>query len=84
MNEQPWRFVYARTEAFLARLRPLLREMNQVWANRAPLLIFLFSRRHFAEDGRRNRTAQFDCGSAWMSFALQARRMGLYTHAITR
>jgi len=82
MNEQPWRFVYARTPAALARFRPLLREMNQVWASRAPVLIFLFATRRFAADGRRNRTAQFDCGAAWMSLALQARKMGLYTHAM--
>ena len=82
MNEQPWRFVYARTEAALAKVRPLLREMNRVWASRAPVLIFLFARRRFAEDGRPNRTAQFDCGAAWMSLALQARRMGMFTHAM--
>lgn len=81
-NEQPWLFRYARSEPDLARFRSLLVEGNRVWAGAAPLLILVLARRHFARTGEPNRWAEFDCGAAWMSLALQARRLGLYTHAM--
>jgi nitroreductase len=55
---------------------------NQRWALSAPLLMFVLARRRFKEGGRENRHAPFDAGSAWMSLALQARKMGLYAHAM--
>jgi nitroreductase len=60
----------------------LLVEKNQRWAARCPLLMFVLARRQFKEGGRENRHAPFDAGSAWMSVALQARRLGLYAHAM--
>ncbi len=81
-NEQPWLFVYA-TEAEQRRnLASVLVEKNQRWAARCPLLMFVLARRQFKEGGRENRHAPFDAGSAWMSLALQARRLGLYAHAM--
>ena len=81
-NEQPWRFHYAtRTadrEAYLSALVP----RNRLWAERAPLLIFVVARRSFHQSGRDNRHAPFDAGAAWLSLALQARKMGLYAHAM--
>jgi nitroreductase len=81
-NEQPWRFYYAATpadrEAFLSALVP----RNQLWAGRAPLLIFILARRTFGQSGRDNRHAPFDAGAAWVCLALQARKMGLYAHAM--
>ena len=44
--------------------------------------MFLLARRQFKEGGRENRHAPFDAGSAWMSLSLQARRLGLYAHAM--
>ena len=32
--------------------------------------------------GADNRHAKFDAGAAWMSLALQARKLGLYAHAM--
>src|SRR6478735_938949 len=43
-NQQPWLFVYASRAETLTRLRTLLKESNQRWASRAPLLIFVFAR----------------------------------------
>ncbi len=83
-NEQPWRVVYAEssnTEDH-ARLCGLLVPANQSWACRPPLLMILFARRNFSHNGKPNRTAAFDVGSAWMSLALEARALGLYAHAM--
>lgn len=82
MNEQPWCFVYARRPEDLERFRPVLVEGNRLWADRAPLLILLFSRKDFAATGKSNRHFGFDAGAAWMSLALQARKLGLYAHAM--
>jgi len=81
-NEQPWVFIYAGTEKDREGLVSLLSERNQLWAPRAPLLAVLVARRHFGASNRENRHAAFDAGAAWMSLALQARRLGLYAHAM--
>lgn len=80
-NEQPWLFVYASTESGLARLRPLIEPGNREWADRAPLLAVLFARRRNGK-GVENRWSAFDAGAAWMSLALQARKQGLFAHAM--
>ena len=81
-NEQPWRFVYATEEEHLKLFRSVLVEANQSWANKAPLLIFIFSKNNFSHNGKPNRWAEFDAGAAWMSLALQARKLGLYAHGM--
>src|SRR4051794_8672858 len=40
-NQQPWLFIYASRQETLVRLRGLLKETNQRWASRAPLLVFV-------------------------------------------
>jgi nitroreductase len=81
-NEQPWLFLYAVTPEDRERFVSTLVEKNQVWASRAPFLIFVLARVNFARTGKPNRHAVFDAGSAWMSLALQARKLGLYAHAM--
>lgn len=81
-NEQPWLFLYATSAADRAKFASLLVPKNQRWASRAPLIMFVLARRSFAGSGRPNRHAPFDAGSAWLSLALQARRLGLYAHAM--
>ena len=81
-NEQPWRFVYAHRQDDLEMFRSVLAEGNQVWANSAPLLVLVFSKRHFTHNGKPNRWANFDTGAAWMALALQAYQLGLYTHGM--
>lgn len=81
-NAQPWYFVYASTEQALNKLRPVMVEQNQAWANKAPLLILVFARKKLEFNGKDNTKAEFDSGSAWMSLALQAHSMGLIAHAI--
>jgi nitroreductase len=81
-NEQPWQFVYATEPEQRRKLVSVLVDKNQRWAGKCPLLMFVLARRQFKEGGRENRHAPFDAGSAWLSLALQARRLGLYAHAM--
>ena len=81
-NEQPWLFLYAVTEKDRQKFLSLLSEKNQSWARTAPVLAFIFAKRHFDLNGKPNDWAAFDCGAAWMSLTLQARLHGLYTHGM--
>lgn len=81
-NEQPWCFVYASQPDDLHRFQSVLTEKNQRWANNAPLLVFIFSKKSFTQSGKPNRWADFDAGAAWMSLTLQANKLGLYTHGM--
>ena len=81
-NEQPWRFVYAQQPNDLENFRSVLTESNQLWANKAPLLIFAFSKKSFSHNDKPNRWAGFDTGSAWMALTLQANKLGLHTHGM--
>lgn len=81
-NDQPAVFVYATTEDDRRRFATALVEGNRVWARSAPMLMFVLARRAFSHNGKANRWAGFDAGAAWMSLALQARHLGLYTHAM--
>jgi len=81
-NEQPWRFVYAQQPEDLERFRSVLVEGNQIWANTAPLLVLVFSKKSFTQNDKPNRWADFDTGAAWMALSLQANKLGLYTHGM--
>jgi nitroreductase len=81
-NEQPWRFVYAAEPEERAKLVSCLVSKNQLWASKAPLLMFVLARRNFQKTGKENRHAPYDAGAAWMALALQARKLGLYAHAM--
>lgn len=81
-NEQPWHLVYADTEAGLNLLRSVMVDANRVWADKAPVLMLLFTKRKFKKNGKENYSAELDSGSAWMSMALQARKLDLHTHAM--
>ena len=81
-NEQPWVFITNKDENDFPVFLNLLSEQNQQWAKNASLLGFLFARKVFSHSGRDNYWAPFDCGAAWMALTLQARKLGLYTHAM--
>jgi len=80
-NRQPWVFVYATDGPDRERFDSVLNENNARWAPKAAMIVLVFARIVDAE-GNKIRTAQFDTGAAWMSFALQANRMGLNTRAM--
>lgn len=81
-NEQPWLFVYAVTAEDRARFAEGLVEWNRRWAPSAPLLGYILARTNLLKGNKPNTTAHFDTGAAWMSLALQARRLGLHAHAM--
>ena len=81
-NEQPWRFFYASDGEKKKEFLSALVERNRQWAIKAPVLIFLAAKRCFAGGNKENAWAGFDAGAAWMSLAFQARKMGLYAHAM--
>lgn len=82
-NAQPWRFSYAMAgeTAFDDVLNSLL-AANQAWAKNAGALIAVVSRNQYEHNDKPAPTHSFDAGAAWMSLALQARSMGLVTHAM--
>ena len=80
-NRQPWRFIYSSTGVNREKMNSILNDGNRSWASKAPLLVFVYAMVE-TKEGKNNYTAQFDTGAAWMSLAIQARIMGLYTHAM--
>ena len=81
-NEQPWRFIYAQNAHDLETFNTVLMEPNQAWASNAPLLILVFAKKHFSQNGKVNPWAQFDTGAATMALILQAHKLGLHAHVM--
>ena len=81
-NDQPWYFRYTVSRAGRDQFLSALVEKNRKWARHAPLLMFVLARKNFVHNGQPNRHAAFDAGAAWMSLALQARRLGLFAHGM--
>jgi len=81
-NEQPWRFIVARSPADLADMQGLLTDQNREWATRAPVLILLLAKRTFTESNQENYWHMFDTGTAWGYLSLEAQRRGLIAHAM--
>jgi nitroreductase len=81
-NEQPWSFMVAEKsnpEAF-AKMVDCFSEGNQIWAQKAYLLILTIAKLHFDHNGKPNRHAWYDTGAAAMSLVLQATALGLHAH----
>lgn len=81
-NEQPWRFIYSRTEEERDEIAGTLNEKNRKWAGRAPHLAIVLAKRRFSRNGKPNAVAEFDTGSAWMSLTIQAQLLGIHTHGM--
>ncbi len=80
MNEQPWRFVYAKKgsdsyEHILSTLVP----MNAIWAGKAPILLAVFAKKTYG-DGSVNLHAWHDVGAACTKLLLQAADIGIFGH----
>lgn len=82
MNNQPWRILYAhRGSEHWPLYFNLLVESNRVWCvNAAALVLFVSKTTH--ENGSPCRTHSYDCGAAWMSFALQGTMNGFVIHGM--
>ena len=81
-NEQPWRFIVARTPEDRAVFLDFLMPGNQVWNQNVPVIVLVISSKYFAHNGKPNPTHQFDAGCAWGYLALSALQNGLITHGM--
>ena len=80
MNEQPWRFLYARKGSPAYRkFFECLAQFNQQWVMNAPVLIITVYKKSFSS-GKENFHAQHDLGLAMGNFSLQAQSMGIAVH----
>jgi len=80
-NDQPWLFRYATAgRAKHDELAGVLAEGNRSWAQAAPVLGVVFTRRTLRRNDKPNFWAQFDAGAASAQFALQASALGLSAH----
>jgi nitroreductase len=81
-NQQPWHFIVAtkQDEAEHARLLSCLRENNQQWAARAPVLMVSVAKLIFDANAQPNRHAFHDVGLAVANLILQATALGLCVH----
>lgn len=81
-NQQPWYFIVARKEDEVeyARLLSCLRENNQQWASRAPVLMVSVAKLTFDANGQPNRHAFHDVGLAVANLIVQATALGLFVH----
>lgn len=82
-NEQEWRFLYARNgspqwPAFFDLLMP----GNQVWCEKAAVLLVVLSKKTFTRNGKPNPVNSFDAGAAFENLALQAAHMGIVCHGM--
>jgi len=83
MNEQPWRFLVTRRggeghATLLAALNP----SNQVWVDKAPVLILAMVHRTLSRNGHENFHARHDLGLATAQFTAQATALGLGVHIL--
>jgi nitroreductase len=81
-NEQPWYFLVATRDDAVehARLLSCLRENNQLWASRAPVLMVSVAKLTFDATGQPNRHAFHDVGLAVANLIVQATALGLFAH----
>ena len=82
-NLQPWLFLYETIGgAARADFEAVMVPLNREWASKAPLLVLALSERDEKDVTAVSSRATFDSGAAWMALALQARTLGLYSHAM--
>jgi nitroreductase len=81
-NEQPWRFIVAKTPADLEKFQSFLLPANQAWANAAPVLILTVGKKTFSHNGSPNRVYQHDVGAASATMALAATKEGVHAHGM--
>lgn len=80
-NQQPWRFLVARREdVHYPALREGLMEGNDIWANRAPVLVATLARKKRVGKEAPNPHAWHDLGLAMGNLCAQATHLGLYVH----
>lgn len=83
MNEQPWRFLVTRKGGDgHAELLAALNPSNQVWADKAPVLILNLVHRTLSRNGQENYHARHDLGLATAQLTAQATALGMGLHIL--
>lgn len=80
-NNQPWKFVFARSPEALEKLRSCLSKNND-WARTAPLIIAAFARKENDCVINEREFYLFDLGMAVSALLLRATELGLVAHPI--
>lgn len=81
-NAQPWRYIVGTTadpEQHAAVLSCLV-ELNQQWAQAAPVLMLGVIARNFEHNGKPNAAAEHDLGLAAGNLSAEATQRGLHVH----
>lgn len=81
-NEQPWAYLVATKDDAenFAKVLGVLVEFNVSWAKRAPVLALSVAHLKTNRDGKPNRVALHDVGSATAQLTLEANNRGLLVH----
>src|SRR6202171_1804290 len=81
-NEQPWAYLVATKDdpENFAKMVGVLVEFNANWANHAPVLALSVAHLKTQRDGKPNRVALHDVGSATAQFTFEANSRGLWVH----
>ena len=80
MNEQPWRFIFARKgESAFSEIVNGLLAGNKPWAQNAPVLMITLVKNEFLRGGV-NISASHDLGLAVGNMSLQAQHLGIGIH----
>lgn len=81
-NFQPWRFIYTMHDSKnWEKFYEFLDDFNHIWCKTAGALIVVISKKN-SDDGKPYPLHSFSAGSAFMSFALQARMKNLIAHGM--
>jgi nitroreductase len=80
-NNQPWKFVFARSPEALAALHACLAKGND-WPKTAPLIIAAFARKDYDCVIKEREYYLFDLGLAVSAMLLRATELGLVAHPI--
>lgn len=80
-NNQPWRFVFARSMEALARMQGCMNKGNE-WTSRASLIIAAMARKDDDCLIREREYYLFDLGQAVSAMILRATELGLVAHPI--
>lgn len=80
-NQQPWRYIIARTKEQKETFLSFINEGNRKWCKHAPVLTLTISNTQNNKGGFHGSHA-FDAGTSWGYLALEAINKGLITHAM--
>jgi len=80
-NNQPWKFVFVRSQDALAKVRDCLSKGNE-WAAKAPLIIAAFAQKDYDCVIKEREYYLFDLGMAVSAMQLRATELGLLAHPI--